>query len=289
MRTFTERGVNSSSMNLMNSSRQFGEGEGMQNPRTGNVLFAGGPAAFSWSAATSKINNENLFMIQIPSRPPGAAICNRETGVGQRAGLYVKIRAVHQGYNRRNATKVKNGKVQRKNNHVPTGGLGYVLDRESPGRGFRHVVSKRDLQVFVDLISDWDKLSVRLERILLCTPGDGYDGMYAFHHREETGTIFLCAWPEDLWGEIAHCYFDAHEEIFTILGISFDRGKRGVFCRFTAAQARAFTLLHVFLHELGHHCDRTHQKHRDASRGEDYAERFASTRFRQLYPEYIRV
>ena len=33
-------------------------------------------------------------------------------------------------------------------------------------------------------------------------------------------------------------------------------------------------LLHVFMHELGHHHDRTNQKHHGATKGEVYAERF---------------
>ena len=58
---------------------------------------------------------------------------------------------------------------------------------------------------------------------------------------------------------------------------------------FTEAQARAFMLLHIFMHELGHHYDRIHQKHLGSSKGEDYAERFATSRFEQLFPAYVRV
>ena len=192
-------------------------------------------------------------------------------------------------FNRRTATKVKDGRVQRKNRHQPTGLLGYVLHRESPSRGSRHVVSKRDIQAFIEIIPDSHSLCQRLERIVLACRNSGDDGAYEFYHREETGAIFLCAWPEDLWIELRTAYFDAHEQIFTRLGVSFDRAEETVFCRFTEAQARAYSLLHVFVHELGHHHDRLHQKHRDSTRGEDYAERFATSRFEQLYPAYVRV
>jgi hypothetical protein len=157
-------------------------------------------------------------------------------------------------FDRRTATKVRNGRVQQKNRHLPTGLEGYVLDRQSPGRGFRHVVSKRDVQAFIDLIPDWPKLSQRLERIVLASPSTS-DGEYAFYHREETGAIFLTAWEEDLWVELSRGYFDAHQSIFEKLGVSYDGAGENVFCRFTEAQARAFTLLHVFMHELGHHHD----------------------------------
>ena len=151
------------------------------------------------------------------------------------------------------------------------------------------MVSKRDIQAFIDLIPDSHRLCQRLERIVLACPNSGDDGAYEFYHREETGAIFLSAWPEDLWIELRTAYFDAHEQIFTRLGVSFDRAEKMVFCRFTEPQARAFSLLHVFVHELGHHHDRLTQKHRDSTRGEDYAERFATSRFEQLYPAYVRV
>lgn len=195
---------------------------------------------------------------------------------------------MHSSFNRRTATKVKDGRVQKKNPKLPTGLGGYVLDRESPGRGFRHVVSKRDLQAFTEIIPEWHKFSQRLERIVLSRHSSN-DGEYAFYHREETGAIFLCAWRDDLWQEVRHGYFDSHRQIFERLGVSFDLGKETAFCRFTEAQARAFMLLHVFVHELGHHHDRLNQKHRDSSRGEAYAERFANSRFEQLYNPYVSI
>jgi hypothetical protein len=191
-------------------------------------------------------------------------------------------------YNRRTATKVKDGRVQRKNRHHPTGALGYVISRESPGRGFRHVLSKRDLENFIELIPDWNRLSARLERIVLAAHRSS-DGEYAFYHREETGGIFLHAWHEDLWSKVTTPYFDSHRSMFQRLGVSYDSGIDSMFCRFTPAQARAFMLLHVFIHELGHHYDRIHQKHWNVTKGEDYAERFANSRFDQLYPDYVDV
>jgi hypothetical protein len=196
---------------------------------------------------------------------------------------------MHTSFNRRTATKVKGGRVQRKNQHRPTGHDGYILDRESPGRGFRHVVSKRDVQAFIDIIPDWNRYSERLERIVLASQRQGRDGEYAFYYREETGAIFLNPCYEDLWIDLTVSYFEAHKNIFETFGVSYDRGEDCVTCRFTEAQARAFMLLHVFMHELGHHYDRIHQKHLDSSKGEEYAERFATSRFDQLFPLYVQV
>ncbi|MGV3661606.1 MAG: hypothetical protein ACO1TE_15570 [Prosthecobacter sp.] len=192
-------------------------------------------------------------------------------------------------FTRRTATKVKDGRVRRKNRSRPTGHEGYVLDRRPPGHGFRHVVSKRDVQRFVELIPEWHRLSERLERIVLAAHDD-CDGWHQFYWREETGAIYLCAWREDLWIELTSSYFDAHAHIFKRLGVSCDPPKDGaVMCRFTEEQARAYVLLHVFMHELGHHHDQVNQKHRSSTKGEVYAENFANSRFDQLWPEYVRV
>jgi hypothetical protein len=196
---------------------------------------------------------------------------------------------MHAQFNRRTATKVKDGRVQRKNRHRPTGHDGYVLDRESPGRGFRHVVTKRDVQAFIDIVPEWKRFSERLERIVLAASDGDCDGAYEFFHREETGAIYLHAWPEELWTSLPAAYFDHHQDIFDRFCVSYDRQEDFVTCRFTEAQARAFMLLHIFMHELGHHYDRSNQKHLGSSKGEDYAERFAASRFEELLPAYVRV
>src|SRR4051794_22352039 len=101
---------------------------------------------------------------------------------------------MHLSSNRRTATKVVDGQTRRKNRHVPTAHQGYVIDRESPGKGYRHVLTKRDLQSFLDLVPDWPALSHRLERIVLAVGSSSDDGYHEFYHREETGAIFLHAW-----------------------------------------------------------------------------------------------
>lgn len=142
---------------------------------------------------------------------------------------------------------------------------------------------------FIEIIPEWNRFSERLERIVLASHSQDADGIYAFYHREETGAIFLHSWPDDLWRELDSSYFNAHQTIFERLGLSSNRRKGRVVCRFTEAQARAFMLLHVFMHELGHHFDRLTQKHLDSKRGEDYAENFANSRFEQLFPSYLGV
>lgn len=75
---------------------------------------------------------------------------------------------------------------------------------------------------------------------------------------------------------------------FDALGLSYDtRPLTHVFCRFTIAQARAFTLLHVFLHELGHHFDWLSRRGAYCQRSEEFAEDFANRFFTSLLPAYF--
>ena len=65
-------------------------------------------------------------------------------------------------------------------------------------------------------------------------------------------------------------------------------GDNEVLCKWTEAQARAYQLLHIFLHELGHHHDRMTTKSKsDASRGELYAEAYALKYEAEIWMRYL--
>ena len=196
---------------------------------------------------------------------------------------------MHSSFNRRTATKVKDGRVQRKNRRARTFDQQLTIDRQSPGANARHVLSKRDLQTFIDLIPDWPRLSKGLKRIVLSAGDSGADAYYYFYHRDDTGAIYLHAWDQDLWVELSPKYFQDHAEVFGELGVSSNATETGVICRFTEDQARAFMLLHIFMHELGHHHHFLRMKHRSTKLDEDYAERFATARFHTLMPAYVKA
>jgi len=60
--------------------------------------------------------------------------------------------------------------------------------------------------------------------------------------------------------------------------------------RWTEPQARAYQLLHILPHELGHHHDRiTTRSRRRSSRGEPYAEAYANRVLEQVFPSYARA
>jgi hypothetical protein len=190
---------------------------------------------------------------------------------------------------RKVSPKVRDGAVQKKNNLQPTAGLGYVLARESPARGHRHVVTKRDIRLLTSIIPNWHSLSEGVESIILTSSGD-HDGRYQFFHREKTGSIEIPAWEGDLWKVLTPEYVEEHAEVFALLGVASEEHPEGTECRFTLQQAKGFLLLHVFLHELGHHVDRIETKGQRASRrGEPFAENYANELCSVIWPAYVRV
>ena len=79
-------------------------------------------------------------------------------------------------------------------------------------------------------------------------------------------------------------------------GVSWDQYRQtygrhyedDVFCGFTESTARAFQLLHILLHELGHHHDLiTTRSRRKASRGEKYAEGYALLHSALILDRYV--
>ena len=158
-----------------------------------------------------------------------------------------------------------------------------AVDRQRPGRGYRHVLMKRDVERFIGILPDWSGLSEGLNAIVLA-PGDPCcDGW----HRP--GIVAVCAWERRLWIEPADWYYNAHRQVFRQLGVPCEEAEDGDYvCKFTESTARAYQLLHVLLHELGHHHDRmsTRSKRR-ASRGEGFAERYALAYGDRIWERYL--
>ncbi len=202
-------------------------------------------------------------------------------------------------YNRKTAPKVVGGHVLRKNNHTKTAALGYVLDRERPRKGFVHVLRKKDVHDFTDIIPGWAEYSVGLESIILSRGEEDAYGLYDYYRYEETGVIWLSAWNKDeLWLDISVDYFKKHKWLFDQFGLAYEekvikdpqgRGKFPVWgCYYTVSQARAFMLMRVLLHEIGHHVDWYRSNRRGGCRGgEPFAEKFAEEVFPKVWPAYI--
>lgn len=94
----------------------------------------------------------------------------------------------------------------------------------------------------------------------------------------------MSAWPEELWGDFEEEYFQEHRWHFDLFGVVYEKQKKEWACYFTEGQARAFMLLHIFLHELGHHVDKLRSKNKnEIFGGEEYANKLC----KQMWPQYV--
>ena len=83
---------------------------------------------------------------------------------------------------------------------------------------------------------------------------------------------------------------DRHRDIVERLGVPVEATAEGHVLHFTEETLRAYQLLHVLLHELGHHHDRmTTRSRRRASRGEHFAELYARTHADYIWARYFEV
>jgi hypothetical protein len=141
---------------------------------------------------------------------------------------------------------------------------------QKPTAGHRHILTRSDIARFIRLIPDWDASSNGLRAIVLAGARDNCDGWY----RE--GVLAICAWTDHMTWDLDIPWYQAHRGLFGRLGVDIEIDRREITCHWTDATVRAYLLLHVFLHELGHHVDRVASG--AAGRfpgGEEWAERFA--------------
>ena len=188
---------------------------------------------------------------------------------------------------RKTNPKVRNGVVQKKNRYAPT-----RLNSLSVGLykgGGRKVVSKEDIWKFVRLIPNWKRVSKDLVLIYLAGFTNDYeDGWYEYPRRP---TIVLSAWEDDLTMSYFDTeYLEQHRALFARLGVNIVKDTSGSFeftkLVFDEDSARAYQLLHVFLHELGHHHYRImHGRGRDGGT-EKYAEDYAYKMERKVWRRY---
>lgn len=189
---------------------------------------------------------------------------------------------------RRTTPRVRGGRVQKKNRTQRTARLpestdGPIIDRQKPGRGYRHLLLKRDIERFIALLPDWKMLSVGLNAVVLA-PGD-----WSAQGWHRPGIVAVCAWERELWYSTFQWYHDEHKRVFDQIGLEREPESDGyVLLKWTESAIRAYQLTHILLHELGHHHDRmtTRSKWR-AARGEGYAERYALDYSDRIWDRYV--
>ena len=179
---------------------------------------------------------------------------------------------------RKDAPRVRDGSVQFKNNHTLTRhwsqvpGDQLLIEREKPGPEYRHLLRKQDLERFVALLPEWEELSRGVDVLLLAKGKFNVMGYY------DLGIVAVCAWDREIAGTYSSRFVDEHREVLARLDVPIGKAQHGYAeLGFTEASARGFQLMHILLHELGHHHDRmTTESQARSARGEGYAERYAN-------------
>jgi hypothetical protein len=192
--------------------------------------------------------------------------------------------------NRKATPKVVAGQVQKKNNwqetpnYYNTASPQPEIIRKRSGKGYRHLLTQKDIYDFIGILPDWNELSQGLNAIVLA-PGE-WD-LFGYHMR---GVVHICAWERDLWITITEDSFEKVRDICERLGVPWEREEGDIVCQFTESTARAHQLLATLLHELGHHHDRMSTKSKiRTSRGEGYAESYAKKYAELIWERYIEV
>lgn len=230
------------------------------------------------------------FFVPKHTPPYGVWIqINFFTCIGEKiAKYYEQIEKMKRSINRKTTPKVKGGKPLKKNNHKLTPNYWNTsqkevqIDEEKPGKGYKHFIKKRDILRFIKIIPNWEELSQGLDAIVLENGDTDYDGIY-----NNDGVIGISAWEKEQDILIDKDYYKEHKGLFNRLGIKSTKQKDGIFCEFNVDQIKAFQLLHILLHELGHHFDRIRTKSKvKSSRGEKYAEDFAYINEKEIWQKY---
>lgn len=190
--------------------------------------------------------------------------------------------------NRKSAPKVTAGRVQRKNNWDETADYYNteqpmpVVERKRPGAGYRHVLKQQHIHDFIAILPDWSELSKGLNAIVLAAGEEDTDGYHV------PGVVHICAWESDFRREHSARHHREHDDILERLGVPSAATDDGyVVCEFNEKTARAYQLLHVLLHELGHHHDAMTNKSKQISRGEPYAEAYARQYADIIWQRYL--
>jgi hypothetical protein len=94
---------------------------------------------------------------------------------------------------------------------------------------------------------------------------------------------------EDDWGQCNYCG-QSVADVYPEPDGEAELGRLRYVVKFTPETAQAFLLVHVLVHELGHHHDcMTSPRQRGTTRGEGYAEEYARRYEDVIWPAYCRV
>lgn len=196
-----------------------------------------------------------------------------------------------QRFHRRSATKVRDGEVRPKNrrtyspDYYVTRSTELIIDRKPPGEGFRQVVTIDDVRKFLAIVPGIDELLAGVRVIVIDRGDEERQGWY------RRGIVAICAWDAELvvrdWSDQ---FIFEHASIINYLNVPCERVDDQSVLYWTRETAKAYLLIHVLLHELGHHQDLMSNRTRAfCPRGEPYAEHFALAREAEIVDRYFRT
>ena len=199
-------------------------------------------------------------------------------------------------FSRKTTPGVRSGRVLWKNNraahpndyrhNAQPGGL--VIEKKRPGDGYRHLVTIADLKKFIGIVPQWDELSDGLRAVVLAPGDEGGYGFYQF----PAGVVEILAWPREMSRFTSAPFWEESQPVLERLGVVSEPPDEDGFRRvlWTPEQAKAFQLVNIFLHELGHHHDRmTSRRQKFCGRGEPYAEDYARKYEAVIWERYQRA
>jgi hypothetical protein len=188
--------------------------------------------------------------------------------------------------------KVRDGKVLRKKSWKETPNYWNtrqnipVIDQEPPGYGYKHFLKKRDILSFIDILPDWETISAGLNAIILSEGMAATEGLHYPHY----GIIEICAWEKEMWIKIVREDYEEHKDLLERLNVTCEKRHHYFLCKFDEKSIKAYQLLHIFLHELGHHYDQmTTRSQRESSRGESFAEEYAFKYENLIFNKYFEI
>jgi hypothetical protein len=187
--------------------------------------------------------------------------------------------------------KVKNGRVQKKNRWAETPNYWNTpqdmpaIDRRRPGRDRVHLLKKRDIINFIGILPDWPELSKGLNAIVMEECEENVAGQCS-----SLGVVLISSWRRETWEYLTGRFVREHMPILQKLGVVCEVDKDDYLVKWTEPQAKAFQLLHILLHEFGHHHDRMSTRSKNSiARGEGYAEEYAIKYMDLIWERYKKV
>jgi hypothetical protein len=203
----------------------------------------------------------------------------------------LSVRVLMRRSPRKTATKVRNGKVARKNrtdltsHYAQTRQSQPFIDRQRPGAGYRHFLTIKDVKTFIQLLPDWAELSRGLDAIVLAEGNTSCMGWYG------DGIVAVCGWERELTQDWDKSFVTEHQYILDQLGVErepMEDDPTGQWCYFDEQSIKGFQLMHILLHELSHHHDRMTTRSQDsAARGEPFAEQYANQYADTIWDRYL--